>query len=104
MKNKLARALEKQLHGRLRLLGCALLVVSLGFFFYAVVSTPYLPPAPEMELPQVDELTAGMDLEEEPELLMFSESNKFNFYTISATFALLAAFCLIRSKKMSPSK
>jgi hypothetical protein len=104
MKNKLARALERQLHGRLRLLGFALIVVSASFFCYALFSTPYLPPAPEIAQLEINEQTAGLDIEEGTAPLMFSQSDQFNFYTISAIFALVAVFCLVRSKKVSASK
>ncbi len=92
-KKKNRRLIERILLHRLRILGFILLGFSILFFFYALTHSPS------------EEVTAAASKAEVLSTDFFSEEcsphDTFNFFSVSAIFALVGASCLMTSWKHS---
>jgi hypothetical protein len=89
MKKKPMSSTERLLISRLRYMGYALLLFSIGFFFYAL-ETPKTSATLNPNFLPEEELSAFIDL---------SPYDTFNFFIVSSVFAALGIFCLVTAYK-----
>jgi hypothetical protein len=92
MKKKSPSSVELLLSSRLLYMGYALFLFSFGFFIYALDAPPSSPP-PANFIPE-EELSAFADL---------SPHDTFNFFAVSALFAVVGISCILTSYKKTRS-
>lgn len=94
MKKEKNSAIEILLASRLRYMGYALFLFSLGFFLYALEAPPPSS-APTLGFLPEEELSSFTDL---------SPHDTFNFFAVSFIFAVIGVACLLAARKKIRAK
>lgn len=89
MKKQKKTSLELVLASRLRYMGYALFLFSIGFFCYALETPSSSNPTSLSFLPE-EELSSLADL---------SPHDTFNFFAVSSLFAVIGLACLLTARK-----